>query len=305
MTPYTQISLRTGKTMIEESALESFRDMWISELKHMARREPLFTQWLAARSEVVKLACSSNVPDIAGAISRFVAKYRPQIKQCWSNSAECALALHKHGVEIVHGYWLTASGFPIRHAWNAYKNVHFDLTAESNNVEPCTEISVSYLEGIRNKPERHVKVHTFSLDDYLTLENQCQWPEWSVKYHASDIESGPYRVQYMPKNLLVRLLRRARKQKLVYEVDENRLGSLPDNAKCLVAFATRAKRCIRLGILLSALPRNNRNLDESAIATIQVGTSDYKTLPFTFKPRPSFMTKQKRWVTVQQNVTAR
>lgn len=268
--------------MIQENDLGPFRDMWIKELAFMARKSPLFTYWLSEKSEVIKPVLSTDVPDIADEVRRFVADYRPPMKQCWANAAECAVALESHGVEIVHGFLL--SSMPIKHAWNAYKGVHFDLTAETNNVGVHTQFSASDLEADRKKPRRYVMVHPFTLTDYQALERRFDYAEWFAECHASHIEKGQLQVKYIPKATLAQLCEGAS----VEDIDKKRLMSLPDNFRCLVAFAARSEEQVRIGVLLSRLPRRHHYLNESFVGTLCVAPEEYAALPVVPKRRPKF-----------------
>jgi hypothetical protein len=112
--------------MITEAQLGPFRQMWIKNLIFMARGDPLFTQWHSEQSEVVTPVRSRLVPDVAREIKKWMNREKPEIKQCWTNSFDCSL--HIRGVDIVHGFLLTAGAGPIKHAWNCYNGVHFDVT---------------------------------------------------------------------------------------------------------------------------------------------------------------------------------
>ena len=84
-------------------------------------------KWIVKVGKPVTLTPMADLPEIA----EQVRELRPRKKQCFSNAKDCMMAIP--GVRVVQG-WAMFHGCPIEHAWNEFKGLHFDLTAERHRL---------------------------------------------------------------------------------------------------------------------------------------------------------------------------
>ncbi|MEX1028150.1 MAG: hypothetical protein WD049_09125 [Candidatus Paceibacterota bacterium] len=267
--------------MITDTAL-IYGDTWLEHLAIEARVNPLFASWLSEHSEAVTPVNSKEVTPRHDSIAEFVQQFQPEIKKCWGNAFNCAL--HVPGVRIVHGYSMSGP-IAIEHAWNVFDNMHFDLTAESNNVGPNKEFSRSDLEAGRKETKEHIAIRTFSELDYLTLQDECEWDNLALRYVAFNYGDSPFRLKCLSKARLLELNR----QSVEESCDESVLMSLPEDFQSVVVFATYHGNDVRLGVALADLSEGRNRLDESELCILRVAPDVYDSLGHISIEKPPFM----------------
>lgn len=124
--------------------------------KNTAKFSSLF-QWLLENTQEIKVVSYKSDPELKLIIEEFLKMYKPQIKRCYDNSIK--LSLFNDDIDYVLGY--THCGFPIEHAWNHYKGIYFDLTAE-------IALDKSFSE--------HILVKTYNTKGLLTHFEKTDYP---------------------------------------------------------------------------------------------------------------------------------
>jgi hypothetical protein len=86
-----------------------------------------FVEWQLQEARPIEIKPISTLPDyIRGSILNYTNRHPPRIKECYSNAANLAL----QNENIIYHEGIAAGIIPIEHAWNSYRGIHFDITAE-------------------------------------------------------------------------------------------------------------------------------------------------------------------------------
>lgn len=79
------------------------------------------------QNKEIKIQSFKSLPvNIRKRVKNHILISQPEAKECFTNSAK--LVAGAQGIHYVEGFALSV--IPMHHAWNRYKNIYFDLTAE-------------------------------------------------------------------------------------------------------------------------------------------------------------------------------
>lgn len=86
-----------------------------------------YFKWQLKSMKVVQIQSYKSNEELKIEIESFIKHYKVKVKDCYTTAAKCCL--YCDDVEYIEGY-ISYSGIPIEHAFNYYKGIYFDLTAE-------------------------------------------------------------------------------------------------------------------------------------------------------------------------------
>jgi hypothetical protein len=85
-----------------------------------------FYKKILIKSKDVKIQSYKSNIELETIIKNFLKRFEPKIKECYETAFQCSFRCPE--IEYVEGY--ADLSIPLAHAWNYYKGIHFDLTAE-------------------------------------------------------------------------------------------------------------------------------------------------------------------------------
>lgn len=86
-----------------------------------------FFQWKLKKSKIIKVESYKSNPEIKQKVEAFLKTYKPKLKGCY----DTAYRLTNFDTDFLYVEGeIGFHGIPIDHAWNKYKDVYIDITAE-------------------------------------------------------------------------------------------------------------------------------------------------------------------------------
>lgn len=84
-----------------------------------------FTEWRASRQQAVVMRPFMAIEGLGPIVDEYLSRYEPRRNQCFDN----AIILARHHPEVLFVVGRT-SNVQSEHAWNSFRGIHFDITAE-------------------------------------------------------------------------------------------------------------------------------------------------------------------------------
>lgn len=144
-------------------------------------RSQEFIEWQNFAQEDVEVTYYKDHHEIAKIVTEFRKSHKPRFKECHNNASD--LVLFNPDVQFVYGNYEL---FQMRHSWNSYKGIHFDIT---NQI--ATRLFMKK-RGHRYSPSKnYCQFFSLNFDQLIQLEiitgQYCRQhnEQWAYWFHFS------------------------------------------------------------------------------------------------------------------------
>jgi len=135
-----------------------------------------YLTWQGKIAKPVIVQPIQGVPDLSDVLNRYYFnRFEPQLKACYYNAFKATM--YCPGVRYVEGYYINRDLLlPLEHAWNEWRGIQFDVTAEIRN-----NTSYFYVQLVELSNEQMREFHKITRAEGCVVHNAHNFYEWEEK----------------------------------------------------------------------------------------------------------------------------
>ncbi len=141
--------------------------------KHLAILSHPYLKWEGEIAESVIVQQVDNVPDLSMMLNNnYFNRFEPELRACYYNAY--TVTMHCPRVKYVEGYYMMPNLLlPLEHAWNEWRGVQFDVTAEIRSNS-----HFFYLQLVKLSKEQMREFNRITGEEGCVVHNAHNFYEW-------------------------------------------------------------------------------------------------------------------------------